>query len=51
MVRVLVDEVVRTDYGQLDLWFSDDVEDDGDLHGTFAGQVNGVAGAATSGST
>jgi hypothetical protein len=39
MVRVLVDEVVATDYGQLDLWFSDDVEDDGDIQATFSGQV------------
>jgi hypothetical protein len=49
MVRVLVDEVVATDYGQLHLWFSDDVEDDGDIQATFSGQVNGVAGAATPG--
>ena len=49
MVRVLMDEVVKTDYGQLDLWFSDDVDDDGDLDATFAGQVNGVAGAAVPG--
>ena len=41
-----MDEVGATDYGQLDLWFSDDVEDDGDMQATFSGQVNGVAGAA-----
>ena len=49
MVRVLMDEVVGTDYGQLDLWFSDDVEDDGDVQATCSGQVNGVAGAAIPG--
>ena len=49
MVRLLMDEVVETDYGQLDIWFSDDVEDDGDVQSTFSGQVNGVAGAATPG--
>lgn len=49
MVRVLVDEVVKTDYGQLDLWFSDDAEDDGDIQSTFAGQDNGIAGAAVHG--
>jgi hypothetical protein len=49
MVRILVDEVVETDYGQLDLCFSDDVEDDGDIGSTFAGQTNGVAGAAVPG--
>jgi hypothetical protein len=49
MVRVLMDEVVDTDYGQLDLWFSEDVDDDGDVEATFAGQANGVAGAAVPG--
>ncbi len=49
MVRVLMDDVVETDYGQLDLWFSDDVEDDGDIQTTFSGQVNGLAGAAIPG--
>lgn len=51
-MRVLIDEVVETDYGQLDLWFGDeevDVEDEGDVEATFAGQVNGLAGAALPG--
>jgi hypothetical protein len=49
MGRVLMDEVVATDYGQLDLWFSDDVDDDGDIQATFTGQLDGVAGAAVPG--
>jgi hypothetical protein len=54
MMRVLMDEVVETDYGQLDLWVDGDGgdaedEDEGDVQATFADQVNGLAGAATPG--
>lgn len=49
LIRVVMDEVVETDYGQLDLWFEDmgdTIEDDGDIEDTFVGQVNGLVGAA-----
>lgn len=46
-MRVLMDEVVETDYGQLDVvWGDDDAGFDGDWDRFFAGQVNGLAGAA-----
>lgn len=48
MARVLLDEVVHTDYGQLDLVWSDDaIGFDGDTDTFFRGQVNGVVGAAS----
>lgn len=49
--RVLMDEVVETDYGQLDLWFDavDEADLDGDLDKTFVGQLNGLVGAAVPG--
>ncbi|MBB5788041.1 hypothetical protein [Jiangella mangrovi] len=45
MARVLFDGIVRTDYGQFDLTWSDDLGFDGDFDRFFAGQVNGLAGA------
>ena len=47
MTRVLFDGVVSTDYGQLDLLWGDGVGFDGDFDRSFAGQVNGLAGAAS----
>ena len=46
MTRVLFDGVVHTDYGQLDLLWGQGVGFDGDLDRWFAGQVNGLVGAA-----
>jgi hypothetical protein len=45
--RILFDELVETDYGQLDLVWSDDYGFDGDFDRFFHGQVNGLAGAAS----
>lgn len=48
MSRVLLDEVVHTDYGQFDLVWSDDaVGFDGEPDRFFHGQVNGLVGAAS----
>ena len=45
--QVLFNGIVHTEYGQFDLtWGADDVGFDGDFDRFFAGQVNGVAGAA-----
>ena len=44
MSRLLMDEVVLTDYGQLDLVWSEDGGFDGDVDRYFAGQVNGLVG-------
>ena len=45
--QVLFNGIVHTEYGQFDLtWGADDVGFDGDVDRFFAGQVNGVAGAA-----
>ncbi|MFF0343492.1 hypothetical protein [Kribbella sp. NPDC004875] len=46
MERVLLDEVVFTDYGQFDLGWGDGFGFDGDADRYFAGQVNGLVGAA-----
>jgi hypothetical protein len=49
MKRVLLDEVIDTDYGQFDLVWSDDAGFDGDWDRFFTGQVNGLVGAADAG--
>ncbi len=47
MTRVLLDETIETDYGQFDLGWGDGFEGfAGDFDEVFAGQVNGLAGAA-----
>lgn len=45
MDALLADEVIHTDYGQLDLEWSDDGGFDGDDDRFFANQVNGLVGA------
>lgn len=45
MERILLDEVIRTDYGQFDLTWGDSVGFDGDFERYFKGQVNGLVGA------
>jgi hypothetical protein len=45
--RVLLDEMIDTDYGQFDLLWGHDYGFDGDFDRVFAGQVNGLAGAAS----
>ncbi|MFT4167139.1 MAG: hypothetical protein QM650_18025 [Microlunatus sp.] len=47
MVRVLLDGVINTDYGQFDLVWSGSVGFDGDFDRFFAGQVNGLVGAVS----
>jgi hypothetical protein len=49
MVRVLLDEVIETDYGHFNLMWSDDFGFDGNLDRFFDGQVNGLVGAADPG--
>jgi hypothetical protein len=44
----LLDKVVMTDYGQLDITWSEDGGFDGDVDRFFAGQVNGLVGATDS---
>ena len=46
MERVLLDQVIDTDYGQLDLVWDQDGGFDGDWERFFAGQLNGLVGAA-----
>jgi hypothetical protein len=46
MERVLLDEVIDTDYGQFDLTWDEDGGFDGDFDRVFDGQVNGLVGAA-----
>lgn len=46
MERVLLDQVVDTDYGQFDLVWTENGGFDGDFDRFFAGQVNGLVGAA-----
>ena len=46
MDHALFDDVVRTDYGQFDIVWSDEGGFDGDFDRFFAGQLNGVVGAA-----
>jgi hypothetical protein len=45
MQRLMMDEVVETDYGQMDLVWSEDGGFDGDANRYFAGQANGLVGA------
>jgi hypothetical protein len=45
MERVLLDEVIRTDYGQFDLVWGEAVGFDGDSDRYFRDQVNGLVGA------
>jgi hypothetical protein len=46
MVRVLLDETIETDYGLFELCWGD-YGFDGDFDRNFAGQVNGLVGAAS----
>lgn len=46
METLLLDAVVRTDYGQFDLTWTPEAGFDGDVDRFFAGQVNGLVGAA-----
>lgn len=46
MEQLLADEIISTDYGQLDLVWSKDGGFDGDADRFFANQVNGLVGAA-----
>lgn len=46
MAAVLLDELIDTDYGQLDIGWGDDVGFDGDVDRFFDGQANGLVGAA-----
>lgn len=46
MATVLLDELIETDYGQLDIGWSDEFGFDGDVDRFFARQVNGLVGAA-----
>ncbi|MBT2566227.1 hypothetical protein J7I84_06890 [Arthrobacter sp. ISL-85] len=46
MERVLLDQVIQTDYGQLDLSWGEDGYFDGDFDRSYQGQVNGLVGAA-----
>lgn len=46
MGAVLLDETVETDYGQLDLGWSEGFGFDGDFDRFFDGQLNGLVGAA-----
>ncbi|MEK0155982.1 hypothetical protein [Arthrobacter oryzae] len=46
MERVLLDQVIETDYGQLDLAWGEDGFFDGDFDRSYHGQVNGLVGAA-----
>lgn len=45
MERLLGDEIIHTDYGQLDLVWTADGGFDGDADRFFANQVNGLVGA------
>lgn len=47
VIRVLLDEVIQTDYGQFDVVWSEGLGFDGDFDRFFAGQVNGLVGAAS----
>lgn len=47
---ILLDDVIQTDYGQFDLtWDVESVGFDGDVDRFFAGQLNGLVGAADPG--
>jgi hypothetical protein len=47
MEDVLLDRLMKTDYGQFDLVWGDDYGFDGDFERFFAGQSNGLVGAAS----
>jgi hypothetical protein len=47
MTRVLLDQVIETDYGQFDLLWDDGYGFDGDFDRFFGDQVNGLVGAAS----
>lgn len=48
---ILFEDVVHTDYGQFDIiWAPDSIGFDGEADRFFAGQVNGLVGAAAKGS-
>lgn len=47
MEKVLLDQVIKTDYGQFDLIWSEGGEFDGSFDRCFAGQVNGLVGASS----
>jgi hypothetical protein len=44
--QILIDQVIDTDYGQLDLVWTEDGGFNGDFDRFFAGQVNGLVGAS-----
>lgn len=44
--RVLLDQVIQTDYGQFDLVWGEDGFFDGDFDRSYEGQINGLVGAA-----
>jgi hypothetical protein len=44
--RILLDQVIETDYGQFDLAWDGGIGFDGDFDRVFDGQVNGLVGAA-----
>lgn len=46
MERMLLDEIISSDYGQLDLIWADSAGFDGDLDRFFRGQDHGLVGAA-----
>lgn len=46
MGEVLLDDIIHTDYGQLDVVWGDGFGFDGDFDRFFDGQVNGLVGAA-----
>lgn len=46
-MHILLDRVIDTDYGQLDLVWGDEYGFDGDFDRFFASQVNGLVGAAS----
>lgn len=46
MEKVLLDQIVETDYGQFDLIWTMEGGFDGDFERYFAGQVNGLVGAS-----
>lgn len=43
---MLLDQVIQTDYGQLDLSWGEDGFFDGDFGRSYQGQINGLVGAA-----
>ncbi len=47
VARLLLDDVIETDYGQFDIVWSESGGFDGDFDRFFAGQVNGLVGAAS----